>query len=267
MPRIKLISWNINGLGGMLKKNVQGDCMNAAESRAQANVLETLVRQEEPDILCLQEIRCTNKTQWTPMKYTYTNYNQTTRKGYSGVLVSTRLEPLRVTYDLPGVEEMEGRVITVEFDDFFVVNCYSPNTGSRRMLYRINIWEPALRYHISRLQQRKAVILCGDLNVVPTAVDMSLTKEIPGSSEEERKAFHQLLTETSMTDTFRYLHPEVRAYTWGSLWMRRKGLGARLDFFLVPNSWLEAGVVSKSEMLDYIGSDHIPIVLQLAYSK
>jgi len=267
MPRIKLISWNINGLGGMLKKNPLGGCMNAAEARIQANVLETLVRQEEPDILCLQEIRCTEKTQWMPMKYTYTNYNQTSRKGYSGVLVATHLAPLSVAYDLEGIEEKEGRVITVEFEDFFVVNCYSPNIGSRRLVYRVNVWEPALRRHIQRLQQRKGIILCGDLNVVPTDLDMNLTKTIPGATEEERKAFHQLLDETHSTDSFRYLHPNTRQYTWGGLWMRQKGQGARLDFFIVPTSWAEAGVINRSEMLDYRGSDHIPIVLGLAYSK
>jgi exodeoxyribonuclease III len=267
MPRVKIISWNINGLGCMLKKNIQGLPMKAAEARVQPNVLEALVQQEQPDILCLQEIRCKENTQWTPLKYTYVNYNQTERKGYSGVLVSTNLEPLSVTYGLDGIEEKEGRVITVEFTDFFVMNCYSPNTGLGRMLYRVNTWEPALRRHIQLLQQRKGVILCGDLNVVPTTADMSLTKEIPGASEGERKAFHQLLTETQMTDTFRYFHPKARQYTWGPLWMRLKGRGARLDFFLVTTAWVDAGVVNRSEMLDYRGSDHIPIILELAYMK
>lgn len=262
---VKIISWNINGLGGMLKKDVDGEKITKLNPKQ--SVLDVMVQKEQPDIICLQEIRCSGNTQWEPLTYTVADYD-CTRKGSSGVLISSNLQPISQYIGLIDVDEKEGRAITLEFDEFFLLNLYSPNTGSgyHRMNYRIQVWEPAVKSHIASLQERgKYVIVCGDLNVVPQDIDYKTTKPIAGTSIDEKKAFASLLSEFGYIDTFRTLHPKLKQFSWGKPNTRLSGTwGARLDYFLTHKSWLPN--IHRSGILNYIGSDHAPIVLEFEYT-
>lgn len=300
--RIKLISWNVNGLQGILKKSypdkiVSGETPAAKSLLKKRNLstselpslagkspLETLLENEKPDILCLQEIRCSALFEWKPLPYTFASHCDR-KTGYSGTLVTTSLKPLNVSYGMEGITDTEGRIITVEFEDFILVNEYVPNTGSgsTRMAFRLETWEPALRRHIATLQSRgfgssthperkgetqpssegkngKGVIVVGDMNVAPTDLDVTIRRQIAGTTEGERNAFFQLLREQHLVDSFRAKHPRERK----SSWVTSYGTGARLDFILIPSSWV--AVTQIADILNYPGSDHRPIVLVLEYS-
>lgn len=246
---IKIISWNVNGLQGILKKKVED-----------FDLLQNLLLRKDPDILCLQEIKCSIKFQWKPDKrYTYANYC-TTKKGYSGTLISSKIKPINVTYGLPNIDNDEGRVISAEFQEFFLVNIYTPNTGSGRIKYRTEIFEPNLRLHVQTLQSKKPVIIIGDFNCTYKDIDMGLNKSIPGSSQGEKECFSQLL-ECGLTDTFRKLYPKEKIYSWFYPWDKKKLKGCRFDYCLVSNCLNK--FVKESEILNYEGSDHLPIFVEL----
>lgn len=149
---LKIISWNVNGLQGIIKKDIKGDKQTRPLI---TNCLSNLIKKEEPDILCLQEIRCSNKFQWNPsplsgLKYVYATYSEN-KKGYSGTLIASRFKPLNVHYGLDGIKEKEGRMITLEFNNYYLINIYTPNIGrtKARLNYRTKIWEPALLSYIN----------------------------------------------------------------------------------------------------------------------
>lgn len=254
VKHIKIISWNVNGLQGILKKGLSGK----KEATCALSILDHMLAKEKPDILCLQEIRCSAEFEWKPLPYTYTCHCES-KKGYSGTLLASSIEPKAVSYEIEGITEKEGRAITAEFDDFFLVNVYVPNTGSGRMRYRME-WEAKFRQHIAKLQATgKGVIVCGDLNVMPTDLDLNTRRDVPGSSQDEQEAFFQLLRERKLLDTFRALHSKAQKWSWTGGWK-----GARIDFFLIPTTWLP--IVKVADILDYKGSDHKPVALVLEYS-
>ncbi|HEX3025612.1 MAG TPA: exodeoxyribonuclease III [Clostridia bacterium] len=249
---MKLISWNVNGLRA---------CMNKG--------FEQFFHDENADVFCVQE----TKMQKEQADFTFSGYydywNSAVKKGYSGTAVFSRRKPLKVSYDI-GVEEHtgEGRAITLEFDSFFLVNVYAPNSQRdlARLEYRIS-WENALRGYLSGLDQRKPVILCGDLNVAHREIDLKNPKPNNGNAGftyEEREKF-SLLLEAGFVDTFRALYPEkTGAYTWWSYLFhaRDHNAGWRIDYFLVSEKL--RSLIRDSQIYSSVtGSDHCPIGLEL----
>lgn len=199
----------------------------------------------------------------------YWNFAQ--KKGYSGTAIFTRHKPLAVNYGV-GVEELdtEGRLITLEYENFYLVTCYTPN--AQRELARIDHrlrWEEALRAYLVSLDQRKPVVYCGDLNVAHNEIDLKNPKSNRGSagfSDEERGAFSQLL-ESGFTDTFRYLYPDrTDAYSWWSYMFsaREKNVGWRIDYFVVSNT-IAPTITEATIHPEIYGSDHCPVGLELSF--
>ena len=249
---MKLISWNVNGLRACMGKG-----------------FPELVTEAEPDLLCLQE----TKLQAGQLELELSGYRQywnyAEKKGYSGTAVFSRREPLAVTYGL-GQEEhdREGRLITLEFEDFFLVTVYTPNAQEKlaRIDYRLR-WEEAFREQLVRLDGRKPVVICGDMNVAHQEIDLKNpgpNRGNAGFSDEERGAFGRLL-EAGFTDTFRLLHPDATgAYSWWSyrFHAREKNAGWRIDYFLVSDRL--APRVRRADILAQVqGSDHCPVLLEL----
>lgn len=249
---MKLISWNVNGLRACMGKG-----------------FPEFVEEAEPDLLCLQE----TKLQAGQLELELSGYRQywnyAEKKGYSGTAVFSRQEPLAVTYGL-GQEEhdREGRLITLEFEDFFLVTVYTPNAQEKlaRIDYRLR-WEEAFREQLVRLDGRKPVVICGDMNVAHQEIDLKNpgpNRGNAGFSDEERGAFGRLL-EAGFTDTFRLLHPDATgAYSWWSyrFHAREKNAGWRIDYFLVSDRL--APRVRRADILAQVqGSDHCPVLLEL----
>lgn len=249
---MKLISWNVNGLRACMGKG-----------------FPEFVEEAEPDLLCLQE----TKLQAGQLELELSGYRQywnyAEKKGYSGTAVFSRQEPLAVTYGL-GQEEhdREGRLITLEFEDFFLVTVYTPNAQEKlaRIDYRLR-WEEAFREQLVRLDGRKPVVICGDMNVAHQEIDLKNpgpNRGNAGFSDEERGAFGRLL-EAGFTDTFRLLHPDATgAYSWWSyrFHAREKNAGWRIDYFIVSRRIADR--IRAAEIHNEIfGSDHCPVELQI----
>ncbi len=248
---MKLISWNVNGL-------------RACEGKGFSDVF----RQQDADFFCLQETKMQEGQ--LDLKFEgYTSYwNYADRKGYSGTAIFTRLEPLSVSYGI-GIDahDHEGRIITLETDDFFLVTCYTPNSqdGLKRLDYRMT-WEDDLRAYLMMLDQKKPVILCGDLNVAHKEIDIKNPKanrRNAGFTDEERQKFTTLLN-SGFTDTFRWKYPEQVAYSWWSyrFQARRKNAGWRIDYFVVSDR-LRERVGDAKIHTDILGSDHCPVELDI----
>lgn len=261
----KIISWNCNGLRSILKKNLKGEKQKNLVTK---NLLDNLIRVEKPDILCLQEIRCSNDFIWNPhpslgLSHVYTNC-ATSKKGYSGTIICSRIKPIRVIYDVEGIDEKEGRVITLEFDNFYIINMYSPNSGRQkeRLVYKTTSWINAISTHVKNLNatDKKHIVLVGDLNVAHETIDNGLGRIVAGAHLEERKTFTEFLTSNNLIDTFRLLHPTTRKYSWFSPAGLLKNQGIRLDYALVSNK----DIVHTSDiLLNYLGSDHFPLLLEI----
>ena len=249
---MKLISWNVNGLRACVGKGF----------------LE-FFRIIGADAVCLQETKLQpHQIQLeTPGYRQY--WNSAERKGYSGTAILTRMEPLTVSYGL-GIPEhdTEGRVITCEFPAFYLVTVYTPNAqdGLRRIDYRMQ-WDDAFRDYLLALDRKKPVIVCGDMNVARTEIDLKNpgpNRGNAGFSDEERGKMEELLA-AGFTDSFRRLYPDRRdAYTWWSYRMaaRSRNAGWRIDYFLVSKR-LNENVTSASILTDIMGSDHCPVALEL----
>lgn len=249
---MKLISWNVNGLRAIVGKNFE----------QQFNSLDA-------DIFCLQE----TKLQEGQINLQFPGYqaywNYADKKGYSGTAVFTRQQPVNVIYGI-GIDEHdhEGRVITMEMDAFFLVCCYTPNSqdGLRRLDYRMT-WEDDFRNYLSRLDSKKPVILCGDLNVAHEEIDLKNPKTNrmnAGFTDQEREKMTQLLN-SGFVDTFRTLHPNDEVYSWWSyrFQARQKNTGWRIDYFIVSQR-LMPHVTNAAIHTDIMGSDHCPVELQLS---
>ena len=249
---MKFISWNVNGLRACVGKNFLEDF-----SRLDA------------DFFCLQETKLqAGQIDLTLPGYT-TYWNYAAKKGYSGTAIFAKTPALSVTYGI-GIPEydMEGRVITAEYDDFFLVTCYTPNSQREltRLAYRME-WEEAFLTYLKKLDESKPVILCGDLNVAHQPIDLknpSSNRHNAGFTDEERNAFSRLL-ENGFTDSFRHLYPDATgAYSWWSYMFnaRAKNAGWRIDYFVVSNR-LADKIQEALIHADVMGSDHCPVELDL----
>ena len=249
---MKFVSWNVNGLRACVGK---GFLEYFADMRA--------------DFFCLQEI----KLQAGQIELNLPGYlqywNYAVKKGYSGTAIFAKHEPLSVRYGLGLAEhDTEGRVITLQYDDFYLVTVYTPNSQPElaRLGYRME-WEDAFFAYVQALNNSKPVILCGDLNVAHQEIDLThpaANRRNAGFTDEERVKFSRLL-EAGYTDTFRHLYPHTReAYTWWSYMMkaRERNIGWRIDYFVVANSL--AKKIDGSEIhAQVLGSDHCPVLLKL----
>ncbi len=246
---MKLISWNVNGL-------------RAVAGKGFADIFTEL----DADFFCLQETKL-QAGQLDLEFLGYTSYwNYADKKGYSGTVIYTRHTPLSVSYGI-GVDEHdhEGRVVTLEMEDFFLVNVYTPNSqdGLRRLDYRMQ-WEDAFRAYLCGLAEKKGVIVCGDMNVAHEEIDLKnpATNHFnAGFSDEERAKMTQLLA-AGFTDSWRFLHPEEVKYSWWSYRMaaRERNVGWRIDYFLVSDNFKDR-IVSADIHNDIFGSDHCPVEL------
>ena len=249
---MKLISWNVNGL-------------RACEGKGFSETF----RQLDADFFCLQE----TKMQEGQLDLAFPGYesywNSADKKGYSGTAIFTRHQPLSVTRGI-GIDEHdhEGRVITLEMPGFYLVCCYTPNSqdGLKRLDYRMQ-WEDDFQVYLSRLDQQKPVILCGDLNVAHEEIDIKNPKtnhHNAGFTDEERQKFTQLL-QRGFRDTFRTLHPDEVTYSWWSyrFQARQKNAGWRIDYFVVSDRLMEH-VEGAAIHTDIFGSDHCPVELTLS---
>ncbi|WP_163136051.1 exodeoxyribonuclease III [Bacillus subtilis] len=248
---MKLISWNVNGLRAVMRK---------------MDFLSYL-KEEDADIICLQETKIQDgQVDLQPEGY-HVYWNYAVKKGYSGTAVFSKQEPLQVIYGI-GVEEhdQEGRVITLEFENMFVMTVYTPNSrrGLERIDYRMQ-WEEALLSYILELDQKKPVILCGDLNVAHQEIDLKNPKanrNNAGFSDQEREAFTRFL-EAGFVDSFRHVYPDLEgAYSWWSYraGARDRNIGWRIDYFVVSES-LKEQIEDASISADVMGSDHCPVEL------
>lgn len=248
----KLVSWNVNGLRACVKKGFL-DVMNELDA----------------DVFCIQETKLQEGQIDLDLPEYYQFWNYAEKKGYSGTAVFTKEKPLSVQNGI-GVEEhdREGRVITLEYEDYYLVTCYTPNsqTELRRLSYRME-WEDAFRCYLKTLEEKKPVILCGDLNVAHKEIDLKNPKtnrKNAGFSDEERAKFTELL-EAGFIDTFRYFYPDVTdAYSWWSYRFkaREKNAGWRIDYFCVSEC-LEDRLAEAMIHTDIMGSDHCPVSLIL----
>lgn len=247
-----MISWNVNGIRACLTKG-----------------FEERFRELDADIFCIQETKCSQGQVSIALPGYHQYWNYANRRGYSGTAVFTKKEPLSVSYGI-GIEEhdKEGRVITLEFDAFYLVTVYTPNSQSelRRLTYRME-WERDFLAYLLKLQEKRPVILCGDLNVAHREIDLKNPKtnrKNAGFTDEERACFDKVL-EAGFLDTFRYFYPELEGvYSWWSYRFRarEKNAGWRIDYFLVSPA-LEKGLKDARIHTDIEGSDHCPVELIL----
>lgn len=248
---MKIVSWNVAGFRACLKKGFQN-----------------FFSEVDADIVCLQEVKAT-KEQYDFHPQGYFEYlYPAERKGYSGTLIYSKIEPIFVSFGL-GVDKFdnEGRCITLDFSEFYLVNLYVPNV--KRTLERMNErmeWENEIREYLKKLDKIKPVIVCGDFNVAHTEMDIKNAKQNIGNAGftyEEREKFTELL-ESGFIDTYRYYHPDINdKYTWWSYMkdVRARNIGWRIDYFLVSNRFIDE-VTNTIIYDDIYGSDHCPIGIE-----
>ena len=251
---MKLVSWNVNGIRAVLTKG-----------------FEDFFKNVNADIFCIQETKCQEGQVDLEFEGYQSFWNSAEKKGYSGTAIFTKIKPLSVKFGI-GIEEhdKEGRVITLEFKDFYMVNIYTPN--SKRELERLDyrqIWEDEIRKYLLNLNKTKPVIMCGDLNVAHKEIDLKNPKtntHNAGFTIEERNKMTELLN-AGFTDTFRYLYPDkTDCYTWWSYMRkaREKNVGWRIDYFIVSDS-IKDKIKEANIYQDIMGSDHCPIGLEIDF--
>lgn len=249
---MKLISWNVNGIRACVTKG-----------------FEKFFIEENADFFCIQETKC-QEGQIDLSFDGYTSFwNSAEKKGYSGTAIFCKEKPINVTYDI-GIDEhdKEGRVITLEYDKFYLVNIYTPNSKREleRLQYRM-IWEDEIRKYLKKLEKNKPVIMCGDLNVAHKEIDLRNPKTNRGNAgftDEERNKMSELI-DSGFTDTYRYVYPDrTDAYTWWSYMgrAREKNIGWRIDYFIVSKS-IEDKIKNAKIFSEIEGSDHCPIGLEI----
>lgn len=249
---MKLISWNVNGIRACINKGF----------------LE-FFKEIDADIFCIQETKCQEGQIELEFEGYKSFWNSAEKKGYSGTAIYTKKHPLSVQYGI-GIEEhdKEGRVISLEFESFYLVNIYTPN--SKRELERLDyrmIWEDKIKEHLLKLNEKKPVIMCGDLNVAHKEIDLKNPKtnrRNAGFTDEERNKMTNLL-KSGFVDSFRYLYPEkIDAYTWWSYMghAREKNVGWRIDYFITSKD-IENKIKETSIYPEVMGSDHCPVGLEI----
>ena len=248
---MKLISWNVNGIRACLNKG-----------------FSDFFKEVNADIFCLQETKC--QPEQINLEFEgYTSYwNSAERKGYSGTAIFTKKQPVNVTYGI-GIEEhdKEGRIITLEFENFYLVTNYTPNAKREleRLDYRM-VWEDEIRKYLLELNKKKPVIMCGDLNVAHEEIDLKNPKTNKGNAgftNEEREKMTELLN-AGFIDSYRYLYPEKIEYSWWSYMghAREKNVGWRIDYFIVSDD-IKQKIKEASIYSDIYGSDHCPVGLEI----
>lgn len=251
--KMKFISWNVNGLRACVGKD-----------------FENQFKELDADFFCLQETKMQEGQLDLQFEGYESYWNYAEKKGYSGTAIYTKHKPLNVSYGM-GVEEHdhEGRIITLEYDQFYLVTCYTPNsqTELKRLDYRMT-WEDDFRKFLKSLDAKKPVVICGDLNVAHEEIDIKNPKtnrRNAGFTDEEREKMTVLLND-GFTDSFRYLHPDEVTYSWWSYRFkaREKNAGWRIDYFLVSNRIKEQITEAKIHT-EIMGSDHCPVEVDLAF--
>jgi exodeoxyribonuclease-3 len=254
---MKIIAWNVNGIRSLIK----------------SNHLQQII-DEKPDVLCIGETKIDsnavknidNNEILSYFKYRYW-YSCMTKKGYSGTAVFSIHEPLNVFYGIVNSNiDNEGRVITLEFEKFYLVHVYTPNSGEdlKRLEWRTTVWDREFEKHIINLQKTKPVIVCGDLNVAHNEIDLAKPKtntKTAGFTMDERKSFSELLNNTKLIDIYRKLYPEKIQYTYWSYMRqsREKNIGWRIDYFLLDEKLSHQEI--NTSILSFFGSDHTAIEL------
>lgn len=249
---MKFVSWNVNGIRACLKKG-----------------FEEYFQETDADIFCVQETKCQAGQVEIDLPGYYQYWNGAVKKGYSGTAVFTKKEPLGVSYGI-GIEEhdQEGRVITLEYENFYFVTVYTPNSQSElvRLSYRME-WERDFLSYLKKLEEKKPVIWCGDLNVAHREIDLKNPKtnrRNAGFTDEERECFGKVL-DSGFIDTYRYFYPDQEGiYSWWSYRFRarEKNAGWRIDYFLVSESLKEYLEDAKIHT-EIMGSDHCPVELDI----
>lgn len=250
---MKFVSWNVNGLRACMQKG-----------------FEEAFQSLDADFFCLQETKLQEGQIQVNLEGYYQYWCYAEKKGYSGTAVFAKQKPIAVSYGL-GIEPLdnEGRVITLEYEDFYLVTCYTPNAqrGLARIDHRM-AWDEAFRNYVVALDQKKSVVICGDLNVAHQEIDLknpASNRGNAGFSDEERESFGRLLG-AGFTDTFRYLYPDVTgAYSWWSYMFhaRANNAGWRIDYFLTSKK-LDSCITQAQIHSDILGSDHCPVSLVLS---
>ncbi|MDA7495359.1 exodeoxyribonuclease III [Nitrosopumilus sp.] len=260
----KLIAWNVNSLLNIRKID-----------------MDELLTKHNPDILCFSETKLANGLsnqelmEKLPVLYKeFPNYQYHNmckiRKGYSGTSIFSKIEPISINYGLPDNQDKEGRVITLEFAEYYLVHVYTPNSGRKlaRLDYRINTWDPLFWGYIEKLKELKPVIIAGDLNIVSENIDIhnpKVNKKSAGVTVEERNSFHTQVQRLGFIDSFRHIHSqEPNKYTfWSSFGTSRiQNKGWRLDYFMVDKI-ISPNIIKADILNDVLGSDHCPILLEL----
>lgn len=247
---MKIISWNVNGIRAVLKKN-----------------FVSFIEEHQPDILCLQETKARPEQVVLPDELSayQTYWSSAEKAGYSGTAIFSKIEPLAVSYGI-GVEELdtEGRVVTAEFEDYYLISVYTPNAQGElaRIDFRMK-WDAAFLNYVQVLEEKKPVIFCGDLNVAHEEIDLARPKPNvgkPGFSKQEREGFNNIVA-AGFVDSFRHFYPEKKeAYTWWSYrgGARAKNVGWRIDYFCL-SSVLVDRLEDASILAEVLGSDHCPV--------
>lgn len=249
---MKLVSWNVNGLRACVKKGF-------------LNYFNEI----DADIFCVQETKLQEGQIELDLDGYLQYWNYALKKGYSGTAVFTKKKPISVTYGVGDEnEEPEGRILTLEYEDFYLINVYTPN--SQRDLARLHFrlqWEDRMRQYLTDLNEKKPIILCGDLNVAVSEIDLKNAKSNRGNSgftDEERGKMKELLN-TGFIDSFRYFYPDATdQYTWWSYMrnVRERNIGWRIDYFIVSEKLKDQ--LKDSQIHSHVmGSDHCPVVLEL----
>ena len=245
------VSWNVNGLRACLNKG-----------------FEDFFKEVDADIFAIQETKLQKHQIDLQFDGYISYYNDAIKKGYSGVAIYTKKEPLNVIYGM-GIEEhdQEGRMITLEYDKFYFVAVYTPNSkrGLERLDYR-QVWEDAFRDYVGKLKEKKPVVICGDLNVAHNEIDLKNDKtnhKNAGFTDEERAKFTELLN-SGFIDTFRYKYPDKETYSWWSYMFKAsaKNTGWRIDYFVVSDD-LKDSIDDAYIYTDIMGSDHCPVGVKL----
>jgi len=257
---MKIISWNVNGYRAWQNKD------GAIE----------FINEEKPDVFCLQETKAQPDQIDAGLfpEYQYVYKNSAERKGYSSTAMFSKTEPLNVTYGIGHELDNEGRVITAEFKDFYLVTVYTPNSKHdlSRLMIRYNEWDKVFLKHLKKLEKKKPVVACGDLNVAHTEIDLAndkanqTTKTKPGNpgfTDQERERFGDFL-KAGFIDTFRHLYPEKIQYTWWSYraFARDRNIGWRIDYFLISEKLTKK--LKDAVIYDQTkGSDHCPVGINI----
>lgn len=266
MPKntLKLMSWNVNGLRAVMRKDTFIPFMET----------------HRPDILCLQETKAQQGQAEIDLPEYEELWNSAEKKGYAGTAIFTKIKPISITYDIPGVLNgrfqdsfgntlSEGRIIAAEFETFILVTVYTPNAkrGLERLVFRHKVWDPEFLTYIKTLEKKKPVVFCGDLNVAHKEIDLARPKDNrrnAGFTDEEREGANKIV-DAGYIDTFRHFYPDaVGEYTWWSNFQkaRERNVGWRIDYFFVSPK-LKKNLKSAAIHQDVMGSDHCPVEIVL----